>query len=101
MENRRSKVEEVFQKRKKIKLKKYRFKDAGIEINRVGLYRQTIEENSGTNESKSYQLLRQITFTWMLITLVKYCALLIYYHNQEYNFIDEKMFCCYGDFFFF
>ena len=86
---------------KKIKLKKYHFKDAGTQIHSVGLSRQTLDEEGGENESKSHQRLRQIVFIVMTILLIKSCSLLIYYHNQKEDIIDEKTFLWFGDLFFF
>ena len=88
-------------KRKKIKLKKYYIKDVGSEIYAIGLCRQRIDEESSHNESKSHRKLRQIVCTFLILYLVRLCALLIYYHNQEKEIIDEKMFLWFGDFFFF
>ena len=88
-------------RRKKIKLKKYYIKDAGEQIYSLGLCRQRIDEESGHNESKSHQKLRHIILIVLILSLVKFCSLLIYYHNQEEDIIDEKMFLWFGDFFFF
>ena len=88
-------------KRKKIKLKKYHFADAGSHIHTLGLCQQNIHEEGGNNESKSHRKLRFIIFIIMIIELVRLFSLLIYYHNQEEDIIDEKMFLWFGDLFFF
>ena len=88
-------------KRKKIKIKKYYIKDIGNEIYTIGLCRQRIDEESSHNESKLHQKLRQFLCIVLILWLVKNCALLIYYHNQEEEIIDEKMFVWFGDSFFF
>ena len=88
-------------KRKKIKIKKYYIKDVGSEIYGIGLCRQRIDEESSNNESKSHQKLRRFLCISIILWLVKYCALLIYYHNQEEEIIDEKTFVWFGDSFFF
>jgi len=87
--------------RKKIKIKKYYIKDVGSEIYGIGLCRQRIDEESGHNESKSHKKLRQIVCIFVILWLVKSCALLIYYHNQEKKLLMKKMFLWFGDFFFF
>src|SRR5882757_10062622 len=97
-------VSEIYGKMKrkrKIKLKKYHFKDAGTQIHSVGLSRQTLDEEGGENESKSHQRLRQIIFIVVTILLIKQCSLLIYYHNQKEDIIDEKMFLWFSDWLFF
>ena len=87
-------------KRKKLKLKKYRFKDAGSQIHNIGLCRQGIEEETGQNESKSHRKFRCIVSILLLVLTIKYITLLFYYKNHEENEIDEKMFLWFGDFLF-
>src|ERR1700722_18245905 len=87
-------------KRKKINIKKYYIKDVGSEIYAIGLCRQRIHEESSHNESKFHQKLHQFVCIFVILSLVKWCALLIYYHNQEEEIIDEKMFLWFGDYFF-
>src|SRR5581483_9158290 len=73
----------------------------GNEIYAIGLCRQRIDEVSSHNESKSHQKLRKFVCIFLILWLVKHCALLIYYLNQEEEIIDEKMFLWFGEFFFF
>src|SRR5581483_10518022 len=87
--------------RKKINIKKYYIKDVGSEIYSVGLCRQRIDEESSLNESKSHQKLRKLVCIFVILWLIKCCALLVYYQNQEEDIIDEKMFLWFGEFFFF
>src|SRR5581483_11083009 len=74
-------------KKKKLKLKRYHLKDAGTQIHSLGLSRQTVDEEGGENESKSHERLRQIIFIVMMLSLIKSCFLLIYYHKQEKDII--------------
>ena len=86
--------------RKKLKLKKYHFKDAGSQIHAIGLCRQGIEEEVGQNESKSHRKFRYIVFISLMAFIIKYIALLYYYNNHKEDEIDEKMFIWFGDFLF-
>ena len=91
-------------RRKKIKLKKYHCKDGWTQIHRLGLCRQSLEEESGVNESKSHRWLRIGILVTMCMLMVKQCSLLMIYHNQEEEedyVIDEIMFKWFGDYFFF
>ena len=90
--------------RKKIKLKKYHCKDAWSQIYRLGLCRQSLEEESGVNESKSHRWFRIGIFIATVMVIAKQCSLLMIYHNQEKegererDVIDENMFKWFGDF---
>src|ERR1700733_2024839 len=89
--------------RKKIKLKKYYCKDAWSQIHRIGLCRQSLDEESGINESQSHRKLRIGIFIATCMYIVKQCYLLMIYHNQEKEeyVIDKNMFKWFGDYFFF
>src|ERR1700742_4019548 len=87
-------------RRKKLKLKKYHFKDAGSQIHAIGLCRQGIEEEVGQNESKSHRNIRYIVFILLMVLTIKHIALLFYYNNHEGDEIDEKMFLWFGEFLF-
>ena len=88
--------------RKKIKLKKYHCKDGWSQIHRIGLCRQSLDEESGINESKSHRWFRLGILIAMGTFIFKSFLLLLIYHNQEdEDIIDENMFRLFGDFFFF
>ena len=88
--------------RKKIKLKKYHCKDGWSQIHRIGLCRQSLQEESGINESKSHRWFRLGILIAIGIFIIKNFLLLLIYHNQEdEDIIDENMFQLFGDFFFF
>ena len=91
--------------RKEIKLKKYYCKDAWSQIHRIGLCRQSLEEESGINESKSHRWLRIGILIAIVMFIVKQCLLLMIYHNQEKegerDVIDENMFKWFGDLLYF
>ena len=92
-------------KKKKIKLKKYHSKDGWSQIHRLRLCRQSLDEESGVNESKSHRWLRIGIFITIVMFFVKQCLLLMIYHNQEKegerDVIDENMFKWFGDFLYF
>ena len=92
-------------RRKKIKLKKYHCKDGWTQIHRLGLCRQSLEEESGVNESKSHRWLRIGILIGSVMFIVKQFSLLMIYHNQEKegerDVIDKNMFKWFGDLFFF
>ena len=91
--------------RKKIKLKKYHCKDAWSQIHRIGLCPQSLEEESGVNESKSHRWFRIGIFISTVMFVLKQCLLLMIYHNQEKegerDVIDENMFKWFGDLLYF
>ena len=90
--------------RKKIKLKKYHCKDGWSQIHRLGLCRQSLDEESGVNESKSHRWLRIGILIAIVMFIVKQFSLLMIYHNQEKDgeyIFDEIMFKWFGDYFFF
>src|SRR5581483_870739 len=79
--------------RKKIKLKKYHCKDGWSQIHRIGLCRQSLDEESGVSESKSHRWFRLGMPIAIGILIVKNLLLLLIYHNQEdEDIIDENMF---------
>jgi hypothetical protein len=86
-------------KRKKLKLRKYHFKDAGSEIHSIGLCRQNINEEIGENESKSHRNLRVFLFVIMNIILLKHISLLLFYHYNRMEEINDRVFLWFGDFF--
>ena len=81
-------------RRKKIKLKKYHCKDGWSQIHRLGLCRQSLDEESGVNESKSHRRLRIGILIALCMYMIKQCYLLMIYHNQEKEeyVIDKNMF---------
>jgi hypothetical protein len=90
--------------RKKIKLKKYHCKDGWSQIHRLRLCRQSLDEESGVNESKSHRWLRIGIFIAICMLMVKQCCLIMFYHNKEKEgeyVIDEIMLKWFGDYFFF
>ena len=94
------KNKEKLNRKKKLKLKIYHFKDAGSQIHAIGLCRQGIEEETGQNESKSHRKLRYIVSISLMVFIMKYIALLFYYNNHEEDEINEKTFLWFGDFLF-
>ena len=91
-------------KRKKIKLEKYHCKDGWSQIHRLGLCRQSLDEKSSVNESKSHRRLRIGILIALCILIVDRCFLVMFYHNKEKEgeyVTDEIMLKWFGDYFFF